>query len=626
MLPRPLSLAPLLLFAACEGSIGDLSSGQRSQNPSDPPPSGQLGGPEFNPFGGGSATFGAVCDADGSARGRFVFTSEPAACDRHADLLQGSTAGGDAALISTGEPIRAPGRYIARGELCLEGVCAVRDFVIEVDAIGPSGAIGFWSAPVEGGTATGPLQASECAYEAFSAGSEPDLAPNLAVTEVALYQSVKVPVWSNGLDMVSDVPVVENRAGLLRVFVEPQPGYFQSSITAELTLDAGDGSAGVVRRQTREIAIASRESARGTTFEFPLAADALGPETRWSVALRGPEACSGVGQDTSRARAPEAGTESFAARKVGTLEVRLVPFRYNGDGSGRLPDTSDAQLERYREVLMGMFPVEEVLISVREPVDLDVVVTGASSTWGPVLSRLLSVRAQDAPQASVYYYGILRPSAGGGWSGTAGLGPVPNAADSSRRGAIGLGNTGFSSVRTAAHELGHAGGRSHAPCGGAGNPDPGFPYAGGGIGVWGYDILRDSLIDPESANDFMGYCGNDWISDYNYRALANRYAFVNGFPEVESSLRWVRAMYLAPDGHVHWESPVTVPRFPGETGRPIFFLDDGGGVVAKDELVPIPLDHAEGLLAWVPVAPAGATGIELDDGRRLALPSGDPLE
>ena len=38
------------------------------------------------------------------------------------------------------------------------------------------------------------------------------------------------------------------------------------------------------------------------------------------------------------------------------------------------------------------------------------------------------------------------------------------------------------SVNTAAHEVGHAHGREHAPCGGAQSTDPSFPYSNGGIG------------------------------------------------------------------------------------------------------------------------------------------------
>ena len=45
-----------------------------------------------------------------------------------------------------------------------------------------------------------------------------------------------------------------------------------------------------------------------------------------------------------------------------------------------------------------------------------------------------------------------------------------------------------------------------------------YPYAGGAIGVYGYDLLLSALKYPTQA-DIMGYCNNDWISDYNYKGI-----------------------------------------------------------------------------------------------------------
>jgi hypothetical protein len=47
-----------------------------------------------------------------------------------------------------------------------------------------------------------------------------------------------------------------------------------------------------------------------------------------------------------------------------------VPFRYDADGSQRLPDTSQAQLERYRDAIYGIFPVSSVEITVHDVVPL----------------------------------------------------------------------------------------------------------------------------------------------------------------------------------------------------------------------------------------------------------------
>ena len=66
-----------------------------------------------------------------------------------------------------------------------------------------------------------------------------------------------------------------------------------------------------------------------------------------------------------------------------------------------------------------------------------------------------------------------------------------------------------------AHELGHNMSLSHAPCGGAGGPDPSFPQSDGSIGAWGYDFDSGELVDP-SIRDLMSYCDPTWISEFYF--------------------------------------------------------------------------------------------------------------
>jgi hypothetical protein len=77
-----------------------------------------------------------------------------------------------------------------------------------------------------------------------------------------------------------------------------------------------------------------------------------------------------------------------------------------------------------------------------------------------------------------------------------------------------------------AHEIGHTHGREHAPCG-TSSFDEDYPYANGTIGVRGFDRRTSTFIEPTS-NDILGFCGNQWISDYTYDGLLERVAFVNG--------------------------------------------------------------------------------------------------
>ena len=71
-----------------------------------------------------------------------------------------------------------------------------------------------------------------------------------------------------------------------------------------------------------------------------------------------------------------------------------------------------------------------------------------------------------------------------------------------------------------AHELGHNWGRQHAPCGGVASPDPAFPYSGGSIGVFGFNVRVGQLLSNTTA-DLMGDCSPTWISDYTYQSVMN---------------------------------------------------------------------------------------------------------
>jgi hypothetical protein len=126
-----------------------------------------------------------------------------------------------------------------------------------------------------------------------------------------------------------------------------------------------------------------------------------------------------------------------------------------------------------------------------------------NGSWINLLHEIDLLRIADGSQS--YYVGLARVNY---TSGVAGYGYIPGKA-----------TVGWdylpSGKAVVAHELGHNLSRAHAPCGGAAGPDPAFPYINGRIGVYGYDFSTGTLKDPNSS-DLMGYCGFNWISDYNY--------------------------------------------------------------------------------------------------------------
>src|SRR5207245_1523205 len=84
---------------------------------------------------------------------------------------------------------------------------------------------------------------------------------------------------------------------------------------------------------------------------------------------------------------------------------------------------------------------------------------------------------------------------------------------------------------TMAHELGHACGLSHAPCGTPGDPNyPAYePYDPVGthkasIVEYVLNITNGNILTPNQFKDWMSYCGPRWISLYHFGRLVNNQA------------------------------------------------------------------------------------------------------
>jgi len=377
---------------------------------------------------------------------------------------------------------------------------------------------------------------------------DPMTAPPLAaralgITDVTVNQAVSVPLVDNSTPVnARQAPLVANREGVLRVFVEPQPGWQPRDVTARLTLG------GTVRNAQARVTDASSATALDSTINFALAPGELAESTTFSVELLELDSCGTYAGAVNGARYPASNAESLDADAApGQFRIVLVPVRYRADGSDRTPTTDGATVARFRERMYGMFPLADLDVSIRQaPLDFDDVIGADGQGWSNLLNECLSLRANDGAASNTYYYCAVRPSDDPvdfcAQGCVAGLGPVPSAADTFNRAAIGL--LYENGVATFVHEIGHTLGLSHAPCGGVSGADPDFPYSSGGIGVLGFDLAAQRLLDTQH-RDLMGYCGPVWISDYNYDKLYDRLVAVTA-PAATSLKRAATPLALRP--------------------------------------------------------------------------------
>ena len=203
-------------------------------------------------------------------------------------------------------------------------------------------------------------------------------------------------------------------------------------------------------------------------------------------------------------RIPAAGRLALDVRALPPLELTVVPFLW-----AQAPDSSildavrgmaaDPEGHELLADVRALLPVGMLGVTAHEPV------LSSSNYARRLMEETEAIRALEG--GGGHYLGTMA----GPVTGPSGVAFLP-------------GRAGFSIPRsgTIAHELGHNLGLHHAPCGGAGNPDPSFPHPDGSAGAWGYDFARGELVGPTTP-DLMSYCGPpDGISDYHF-ANALRY-------------------------------------------------------------------------------------------------------
>jgi hypothetical protein len=450
----------------------------------------------------------------------------------------------------------------------------------------------------------------------------------LRISEISIYQGVKVPLVIDGQPAAQNAPIVQGRHGLMRVFVSPDPSWQPREVVARLELERS-GSSLPARESVRFIAGASNEGDLESAFNFELDAADLTGDVAYRVGLHEQPSSAAIGDPTPGATFPLIGKQPLGAMPAGALEVVLVPIQYNADGSGRLPDLGPAMLEALQAQMFRTYPVPAVSLTVRAPIVWSYPpISAYGGGWSELWQAVASVRNQDNVAPNVYYYGVFQPTESfyqycqqGCVAGLSAGGVGPN--DAWARASLGVLYDAKHSAGTFIHEVGHAHGHDHAPCAPHGQIDyidPGYPYPGAEIGSWGFDLVDHQLIQPTSSFDFMSYCDPAWISDYTYGALFDRISLLNSSAFVRASApRAYRMIAIDADGALSPGPRLELPSPPSGQHRTVRLLDDNQRPLADAEGRFHPFTHLLGGILLVP-EPAtevrrlqvGAESVELD--------------
>jgi hypothetical protein len=377
--------------------------------------------------------------------------------------------------------------------------------------------------------------ASTAATITYAPGSSAGL--NLRIAGMHLTQSVQT--------FTGTVPLVKDRDGYLRVFVTANgPNVATPSVRVRFYLNGAVASEVTIPAPASSVPLSSSQASLTSSWNIPVPKGLIRPSLA-ILAEVDPGNAVAEGVETDNVF-PASGTPlPMDVRTTSTFAVRFVPVRQAGGFQG---DVSNANMASYLVSTMRMHPLASYDADLRAPYTTSaprVEADNDNGAWSTILSEINSLRLADPPSGR-HYFGVLNTPYG---SGVAGIGYVGGSA------ALGWDRPGADLV--AAHEWGHNWGRLHAPCNDPPNPDPSYPYANGVIGVYGFDVVTGSL-KPSSYHDVMGYCNDEWISDYTYGAVLSYRA---AHPDVVSAFSQASQPCLLVWGRIVDGQPVLEPAF-----------------------------------------------------------------
>ena len=305
------------------------------------------------------------------------------------------------------------------------------------------------------------------------------------------------------------IPLVAQRDGVLRVFLKAS-GANRATPMVRVTITGGAISPWqrVIPAPTPSVPTQVDENDINSSWNLRIPGSALAPDGHIQLEVDPDQAVAEVDPTARQVQS------ALEVRRVPVLRITLIPVAQSGltgevETGGR---TREGWLARFRAMYpvagidLRVGPVHRTTANLNDHPDDD-------HDWAQLLGELGNLRLANG-DAGCYYYGVVKRSNAHGTHGQ-----TPVAAQE----AAGWDDlAGYQD--TFAHEMGHALGRNHAPCGvPVFGHDTGWPsgpaHAQAALGAAGLDVATMTAKASPAFRDIMGYCPPYWVSDVTYLGI-----------------------------------------------------------------------------------------------------------
>ncbi|MGD9960737.1 M66 family metalloprotease [Nocardioides sp.] len=317
----------------------------------------------------------------------------------------------------------------------------------------------------------------------------------------------------NSIRLVADKPTV------VRLYVDHDAASGLppiSTLTGQLTVTSGTSTTVVLPMETiaprRDVAILRGE--RRHTLNFLIPENLCRGTISINAQVRNAADATAFSPPFQR---------DLAFDVIPTVDIQAVGINYTGPDTRPGATPADLAAPTLGDFVLtlalteNLYPTPQVQVVSYQTMDYDEEITSDIGQGCDKFSDLLdAVSELGADDGSIVYglynVGVDNGTVGGCGGGGAGVGKIAR-------------------TTTAAHEIGHALGRQHAPCDNVtrcaspDNQDGSYPdYSGfdsDSIGEYGFDatVSLGAVKPPSTWHDMMGYSPNKWISPYTYKAL-----------------------------------------------------------------------------------------------------------